>query len=86
MWHCLPSDILKVNNWQAAFSIDQTVWSYGSALSAALQEVEDGRGSKASKKNKKDRVLAKWLPGGKADTSRHRDPAKESPDVRAKRA
>lgn len=81
-WGCKPSDILHVeDDWQAAYTIDQAVWNFGSALQAALDKAVDNPKMKdKQRKRAQEKVFSKWLPGGQADTSRFRDPTVESLD------
>lgn len=53
--------------------IDNAVYSFGTALTNALQEVE-GKTSKEVKR-KQEKVLRKWLPDS-APAQKFRDPAK----------
>lgn len=79
-WSTRPSEILRVTDWMAAYSIDQAVWNFGTALQAALDKAEDEGKNKNQKRRKREQVLKKWLPGGQADTKAYRDPARSSPE------
>lgn len=77
-WSTRPSQILGLTDPLTAFSVDQSVWTFGSELSAALHEAtknikDDKTGTKT--KRAREKVFKKWLTDIKADTAGvHREP------------
>jgi hypothetical protein len=56
-----PSTLLGVTDEYAAYCIDQSVYTFGSALQHALEEVE-GK-TKEEIKRKRVRIITRWLGG-----------------------
>ena len=70
---CRPSDILFVEDELAAYSLNNAVWVFGTALEAALNAVHDKDPKR--EQAKRQRVLEKWIPEAKAPDA----PAKPAP-------
>ena len=79
-WKKLPSEVLQLTDPFVSFTVDQAVWSFGSALQGALDESEKGKKNDRQREAAHKKVFRKWLPGVEADTARFRDVAKESPE------
>jgi len=56
------------------------VWQFGVALQNELDSAEASKKNERAKKGARAQVMARWLPDVKADTPRHRDPARDNPE------
>lgn len=68
-FHCLPSDIFKIEHPVLAHNFDCAVWLFGTTLDADLAEVEEKANKPAQKKAVRASRLAVWLNTGSSYAS-----------------
>lgn len=79
-WHCRPSEVLYLSDdWMMMFSVDQAVWTFGSALENALEEAAASAKKESGKERARQKVIRQWLPGLESSKNqRFRDPGQEA--------
>lgn len=72
-WSKLPSEILFIEEWFDARSVNQAVWHFGTSLEAALNQAGSKEKTEKGKQARREAVLMQWLSTGKT-AKRYRDP------------
>ena len=82
-WSKLPSEILFIEGWYDARSVNQAVWHFGVSLEAAMHDAEKKAKTDKEKQARREAVLTRWLTT-RGSAKQYQDPA--GADRMAKRA
>lgn len=67
------------DDWLMMYSVDQAVWTFGTALENALEEAAQSAKKESGKERARQKVIRQWLPGLESSTTkRFRDPGQEA--------